>query len=59
MDTDMAKGVEAEKADPADIARVAIDAIAAGTVEIIADDISGQVRAGLAGGAAALYPDFA
>lgn len=58
MDTDMAKDVQGPKSDPADVARLAIEAIAAGTVEIVADEISGQVRAGLAGGVAALYPDF-
>lgn len=59
MDTDLAAGVEAPKLDPADIARIAIDGIAAGEVEILADELSRNVRAGLAGGAAALYPDVA
>lgn len=58
MDTDMAKHVDGPKSDPAEIARQAIDAIAAGSAEIVADEISKQVRAGLAGGVAALYPDF-
>lgn len=59
MDTDMVRHIDAPKSDPAVIAAVAIDAIAAGQVEIVADDISHQVRSGLAGGVAALYPQFA
>jgi NAD(P)-dependent dehydrogenase (short-subunit alcohol dehydrogenase family) len=58
MDTDMTRGVTAPKSDPADIARIAVDAIAAGAYEIVADDISRQVQAGLAGGVAALYPQL-
>jgi NAD(P)-dependent dehydrogenase (short-subunit alcohol dehydrogenase family) len=59
MDTDMAKSVEAPKADPSDIARIAIDGIEAGQAEIIADDTSRTVLAGLSGGVAALYPKVA
>ncbi len=59
MDTDMTRGIDAPKADPADIARVAVDGIVAGDAEIIADEISTQVQAGLAGGVAALYPQLA
>ena len=59
MDTDMAKAVEAPKSDPADIARIAIDGIEAGQAEIIADDTSRAVQAGLSGGVAALYPKVA
>jgi NAD(P)-dependent dehydrogenase (short-subunit alcohol dehydrogenase family) len=59
MDTDMTRGVTAPKSDPADIARIAVDGIAAGAYEIVADDVSRQVQAGLAGGVAALYPQLA
>lgn len=59
MDTDMVRHIDAPKSDPAAIAALAIDGIAAGEVEILADDISRQVRGGLAGGVAALYPQFA
>jgi NAD(P)-dependent dehydrogenase (short-subunit alcohol dehydrogenase family) len=58
MDTDMAAGVDAPKSDPAEIAALAIDAIAAGVPEILADETSRQVQAGLAGGVAALYPQL-
>jgi NAD(P)-dependent dehydrogenase (short-subunit alcohol dehydrogenase family) len=59
MDTDLAAGVDAPKSDPAAIATLALEALAAGTPEILADDLSKQVRAGLAGGVEALYPQVA
>lgn len=58
MDTDMVRHIDAPKSDPAVVAALAIDGIAAGEVEILADDISRQVRGGLAGGVAALYPQL-
>jgi NAD(P)-dependent dehydrogenase (short-subunit alcohol dehydrogenase family) len=45
--------------DPADIARIALDGLAAGLPEIIADDGTKSIQAGLSGGVAALYPQFA
>jgi hypothetical protein len=59
MDTDMARNVDAPKSDPAVIAKLAIDGIEAGDAEIIADEISQRVRAGLSGGVTALYPQVA
>jgi NAD(P)-dependent dehydrogenase (short-subunit alcohol dehydrogenase family) len=59
MDTDMVAHIEAAKTDPAIVAKIALDGIQAGDVEILADDLSAQVRAGLAGGVTALYPQFA
>lgn len=59
MDTDLASAIEAPKLDPAEIARIAVDGIESGETEIIADELSRNVRAGLAGGVAALYPDVA
>jgi len=56
MDTDMTASVTAPKSDPAEIARIALDGIGAGVYEIVADETSRQVLAGLSGGAAALYP---
>jgi NAD(P)-dependent dehydrogenase (short-subunit alcohol dehydrogenase family) len=58
MDTDMTASVTAPKSDPADIARIAIDGIEADLYEIVADDTSRQVLAGLSGGVAALYPQL-
>jgi NAD(P)-dependent dehydrogenase (short-subunit alcohol dehydrogenase family) len=59
MDTDMTRAVTAPKSNPADIARIAADGIAAGAYEIVADDISRQVQSGLAAGVTALYPQLA
>ena len=59
MDTDMVRHIEAPKSDPAVIAALAVDGIAAGQAEILADDLSRQVQGGLAGGVTALYPQFA
>ncbi|MEU4144268.1 SDR family oxidoreductase [Streptomyces parvulus] len=59
MDTDMTAGLDAPKADPADVARIALDGIAAGTAEIVADETSRTVLAGLSAGVGALYPQFA
>ena len=47
MDTDLARHVTEPKSDPADIARIALDGIEAGETEIVADEISKQVLAGL------------
>jgi hypothetical protein len=59
MDTDMVRRLDVPKSDPALIAKLAIDGLAAGDVEVIADETSRRVLAGLSGGAAALYPQFA
>jgi NAD(P)-dependent dehydrogenase (short-subunit alcohol dehydrogenase family) len=58
MDTDMTRAVDAAKSDPADIARTAVDGIAAGAYEILADDTSRQAQAALAGGVSVLYPQL-
>jgi NAD(P)-dependent dehydrogenase (short-subunit alcohol dehydrogenase family) len=59
MDTDMTATIDAPKSDPAEIARIAIDGVAAGLTEIVADDTSRMVLAGLSGGVAVLYPQVA
>jgi NAD(P)-dependent dehydrogenase (short-subunit alcohol dehydrogenase family) len=59
MDTDMARHVTSPKTDPAVVAKLALDGLAAGQPEVVADEISQQVERGLAGGVAALYPQFA
>ena len=58
MDTDMAAAVTAEKSDPADIARIALDGIAAGDYEILADNVSRGAQAALAAGVSAIYPQL-
>jgi NAD(P)-dependent dehydrogenase (short-subunit alcohol dehydrogenase family) len=48
MDTDMAARIPADqKIDPATVAEIALDGVAAGQAEIIADDISRSVKSGL------------
>jgi len=59
MDTDMAKDVDGPKSDPAVVAGLALDGVAQGRFEVIADDISRNVRAGLAGDLTGLYPELA
>lgn len=58
MDTDMIREVSGPKSAPAEVARLAVDGIAADAYEILADDISRQVQAGLAKGVTALYPEL-
>lgn len=58
-DTAMTKGVEGPKLDPADVVRSAYDGVEAGAYEILADELSGQVKAGLAQPIEALYPQLA
>jgi NAD(P)-dependent dehydrogenase (short-subunit alcohol dehydrogenase family) len=56
MDTDMARHVTEPKTDPAVVAKLALDGLAAGQFEVLADEVSQQVQRSLAGGVAALYP---
>lgn len=56
MDTDMAKHVDGPKVDPALVAKLALDGVEEGRFEVLADDVSRNVRAGLAGDLPTLYP---
>jgi NAD(P)-dependent dehydrogenase (short-subunit alcohol dehydrogenase family) len=48
MDTDMAASVpEGQKVDPAEVAELALDGVVAGVPEVLADEVSRQVKAGL------------
>jgi NAD(P)-dependent dehydrogenase (short-subunit alcohol dehydrogenase family) len=58
MDTDMTRDVTGEKSDPADIARIAVDGIAAGAYEILADNAAHRAQAALAVGVSAIYPQL-
>ena len=58
MDTDLTAGVSAPKLDVRDVAVTAADAIAAGAYEILADETSEKIQAGLARGVTALYPNL-
>jgi NAD(P)-dependent dehydrogenase (short-subunit alcohol dehydrogenase family) len=59
MDTDMAAGVDAPKVDPKDVARDALDAVQAGELEVLADDVSRLVKSQLAAPTAERYPQLA
>ncbi|MGJ7522422.1 SDR family oxidoreductase [Variovorax sp. LT1P1] len=47
MDTDMTRGLDAPKSSPADVARVTLEGVEAGAFEVLADDISRQVKQSL------------
>lgn len=47
MDTDMASGYEGAKSSPADIARLTLAGVEAGLAEVLADDVTRQVKQGL------------
>jgi NAD(P)-dependent dehydrogenase (short-subunit alcohol dehydrogenase family) len=47
MDTDMAAHVEGPKVDPADVVAQTLTALAQGRTEVLADELSQQVKAGL------------
>ena len=59
VDTDMAAHVTAPKSAPADVARQAIDGVEADAYEVLADDVSRRVKAGLSADLTALYPQLA
>ena len=48
VDTDLTRGLEAPKSSPADIVRRTLDALEAGLDEVLADDLTQQVKRGLA-----------
>ncbi len=47
MDTDMTRGIDAPKADPADVVRQTLDALTTGRDEVLADELTRQVKRGL------------
>ncbi|MET9652791.1 SDR family oxidoreductase [Streptomyces sp. NPDC006460] len=49
IDTEMAAGVAQPKTGPADVAAQTLDAVEAGREEVLADEITRRVKAGLAG----------
>lgn len=58
-DTPMTAGLDVAKNDPADVVRQAYDGVEAGAHEVLADEVSRAVRAGLSAPLAALYPQLA
>jgi len=59
MDTDMAASVTGPKTAPDVVARATLDAVEAHQPEVLADDVSEQVRAALSGPLSSLYPSVA
>lgn len=57
-DTPMAQGATGAKTDPADVVRAAYDGIEGDEFEILVDDLSRRVKAGLAGPIETLYPQL-
>jgi NAD(P)-dependent dehydrogenase (short-subunit alcohol dehydrogenase family) len=58
LDTDLAANIDAPKGDPAVVAALALDGVQAGAYEVLADDLSKNVRAGLSADLTALYPQL-
>ncbi|WBO62042.1 SDR family oxidoreductase [Streptomyces camelliae] len=59
IDTDMTAAVDAPKSTPRAVAALALDGVESGAHEVLADDITRNVKAGLSGDLAALYPQLA
>jgi len=59
IDTDMLAAVEAEKSDPADIARAGLDGIASGALEVLADQNAVELKAILSADPGTVYPELA
>lgn len=59
VDTDLTAGVDAPKSSALDVAVLALDGIETGAHEVLADDVSRQVKAGLAEDLRVLYPQLA
>ncbi|MEU8973205.1 SDR family oxidoreductase [Streptomyces monashensis] len=59
IDTDMAAAVDAPKSAPHDVAALALDGVETGAYEVLADDLTRTVKAGLSGELAAMYPQLA
>ncbi len=50
IDTDLVRGIEAPKTPPEDVARIGLDAVEAGSEEVLVDDVSRAVKGGLSAG---------
>ena len=59
IDTDMSASVTAPKISPEIVAAQTLDAVEAGEAEVLADDVTRQVRAALSGPLHQLYPSVA
>ncbi|MFD8494302.1 SDR family oxidoreductase [Amycolatopsis sp. NPDC059657] len=59
IDTDMAAHIDAPKSSPESVAKQALDGIESGAHEVLADDLTRQVKAGLSQDVSVLYPQLA
>ncbi|MFC3495397.1 SDR family oxidoreductase [Glycomyces rhizosphaerae] len=59
VDTDMLADMDVPKNDPADVARVGLDAIESGALEVLVDQDTRDIKAALSGDLLALYPALA
>ncbi|MFF3559685.1 SDR family oxidoreductase [Streptomyces sp. NPDC002574] len=59
VDTDMAAHIDAPKTSPESVAEQALDGIESDSYEVLADELTRQVKAGLAADLASLYPQLA
>jgi NAD(P)-dependent dehydrogenase (short-subunit alcohol dehydrogenase family) len=58
VDTDLTAGIGGPKSTPEDVAKPALDGIESGAFEVLADDVSRRVKAGLSADLTALYPQL-
>jgi NAD(P)-dependent dehydrogenase (short-subunit alcohol dehydrogenase family) len=58
VDTDFSAGYDGHKGDPADAVRAGLDGLAAGAIEVIADDWSAHVKKSLAEDPTRLYDEI-
>lgn len=58
VDTDMGRGYDLPKISAQEAARAALDGVAAGDLEVLADDTARQVKAGLSGPLVEMYPQL-
>jgi len=58
VDTDMTAEIDAPKSLPADVAAQALDGIESGAFEVLADDLTRQVKSGLSADLSVLYPQL-
>lgn len=55
VDTDFTAGYDGPKVNPADVVRAALDGVAAGKLEVLADEWSAMIKAALAGDPSEFY----
>ncbi|MDA1359086.1 SDR family oxidoreductase [Glycomyces luteolus] len=58
VDTQMAAGVDVAKTAPSDLVRIVFDGLEAGEYEVLADETSVQLKAGLSAPIEAMYPEL-